>query len=343
MKKDYPKKSSVTIHDIAKVVNISASTVSRALNNHPRISQKTKEKIWAAARNLGYKSGLPVYLEKQKSKTICFMVPDLNAGFYTDAIKSIQDFFRSEGYNLYIAFTNNSLETEKMYAKSLVDLNINGIIVALFDKSSDTSHLDTFIKQKIPTVFINKTEHTPDSFKIIPDIAFGTYKAINHLISMNCKDIAVFTGNLNNPYFADIANGYQNAMNDAGFKNYKDNLLSCDLERTEIYRYMDDFYSGSKFPDAILSPNTKTSNHIISWLKEKNMSMPDDVLFVSFSSDQNDSHLYNTISTIQFSGTEIGELAAKNLFEQIKIKKIIDKTVIVPPKFIIKSSSLKLK
>jgi LacI family transcriptional regulator len=340
LKKNYPKKNSVTIHDIAKLVNISASTVSRALNNHPRISQKTKERIWATARNLGYKSSLPVYMESRKNKIICFMVPDLNTGFYTDAIKSIQNIFEKKGYSLFIASTNNSLETEKMYSKLLIDLNVNGVIVALFDKSSNINHLESLLKQKIPTVFINKTKHTSESCKIIPDISHGSYKAIHHFISMNCKDIAVFTGDLNKPFFADIVDGYSNAMKEAGLTDYGEKVFSGSLERESIYKYLDDFYKNSRIPEAILSPDTKVSNHIITWLKEKNMNIPDDMLLISFSNDQNSFNQYTSLSTIRFSGNEIGKIAAEKLFQQIENEKITNETIIIPPKLIIKNSSL---
>ena len=271
------------------------------------------------------------------------MVPDLSTSFYRDSIKSIQEFYLKKEYNLYIAFTNNSIEIEKMYTSSLVDLNIKGVIVALFDKSSDTSHLNQLINQNIPTVFINKTDHTPASCKIIPDISYGAYKAVKHLISMRAKDIIVFTGNLNNPYHADIAMGFEDAMTEAGYKNSKEYIFSNSISQENIFTKLGLFLKKNKLPDAILTPSTKVANLIINWLTKNNLSAPKDILIVSFSSDKSESITASTLSVIQFSGSEIGEKAAKKLFEQIKKDKIINETVIIPPKFIIKSSSLKLK
>ncbi len=339
--KNYNKKKP-TVQDIANSVSISASTVSRALNNHPKISQKTKELVWEAAKKLGYQPNIPAYMNPDKTKTICFMVPDLNTPFYRDAIKTIQEFYLKKGYNLYIAFTDNSLEIEKMYASSLVDLNIKGVIIALFDKSSDTSHLNQFLNQNIPTVFINKTDHTPDSCKIIPDISYGAYKAVNHLISMKCKDIAVFAGDLNNHYYADIIDGYSDAMLEAKLNN-KVNIFSGTLQQEKLFNRLEKLLKKNKFPDAILTPSTIVANQIIYWLSQNNLFVPKDVLIVSFSSDENNTITSSTLSVIQFSGSEIGKIAAKKLFYQIKKGEIIDETVIVPPKFIIKSSSLKLK
>ncbi|MCD6544656.1 MAG: LacI family DNA-binding transcriptional regulator [Flavobacteriaceae bacterium] len=339
--KNYNKKKP-TVQDIANAIDISASTVSRALNNHPKISQSTKEKVWEAAKKLGYQPNIPPYMDTNKTKTICFMVPDLNTPFYRDVIKSIQQYYLKKGYNLYIAFTNNSLEIEEKYASSLVDLNIKGVIVALFDKSSETSHLNQLLNQNIPTVFINKTDHTPNSCKIIPDISNGAYKAVNHFISMKCKNIAVFTGNTNNSYYADIIDGYTDAMTEAGLNNEK-NIFSNTISEENIYNRLDKLLEQNKLPDAILSPSITVTNQIINWIQKNNLRVPKDVLLVSFSSDTNNNVWDSTLSIIQFSGSEIGKKAAENLFQQIKKGPIIDKTIIIPPKFIIKNSSLRIK
>ena len=340
--KNYNKKRP-SVQEIANEISISASTVSRTLNNHPKISQKTKEIVWEAAKKLGYQPNIPAYMNPDKAKTICFMVPDLNAPFYKDAINSIQKFYLKKEYNLYIAFTNNSIEIEKMYTSSLVDLNVKGVIVALFDKSSDSNHLNQLLNQNIPTVFINKTNHTPDSCKIIPDISYGAYKAINHLISMKCQNIAVFTGDLNNPYYADIIDGYEDALAESDYKINKEYIFSNTISQKKVYKKLEELLKQNKLPDAILTPSTQVANQVINWMTMHNLSAPKDILLVSFSNDKNYTISASTLSTVQFSGSEIGHKAAEKLFQQIKKGKIIDETVIVPPKFIIKSTSLKLK
>jgi len=87
LKKDNKKKANITVKDIADSINISASTVSRALNNHPKISQTTKEKVWAAAKKLGYQPNIPAYMNPENSKTICFLVPEIDNAFYIDTLR----------------------------------------------------------------------------------------------------------------------------------------------------------------------------------------------------------------------------------------------------------------
>ena len=335
-------KKKPTLQDIANAINISASTVSRALNNHPKISQETKERVWEAAKKIGYQPNIPAYMSPVKTKTVCYLVPNLDSQTYRDTIKSIQEYFFKKGYNLYIAFTNNSLEIEKMYTNSFPNLNIEGVIVALFDKNAETNHLNQLLNHNIPTVFINKTNHIPDSCKIIPDYSLGAYNAVNHLISMKCTSIGIFTGDNNDLFYADIIDGYKSAMEVAELYN-SEYIFSNTIELKSIQHQLNMLLKQNKLPDAIIAPSTVVANQINNWLSKHNLSIPEDLLLVSFNSDKNSSITSSTLSVIQFSGSEIGEEAAEKLFQQIKKGINASETVIIPPKLIIKSSSLRLK
>ncbi len=342
MKKDNNKKANITVKDIADSIDISASTVSRALNNHPKISQSTKEKVWAAAKKLGYQPNIPAYMNPENSKTICFLVPEIDNAFYIDTIESVQNFAKRNDYNLYVAYTNNSIELEKSLARSIIKLNIEGVIIGLFDKGAESDHLSALINHNIPTVFINNTDQNLKAVNISPDISHGSYLAVNHLISMGCKNISVLINDRKNPYYADIIDGYSSAISASDLTFNEDMIYEDNLVKEKIYNYLDDLYENSKIPDGIISPNNYTSNHIVSWLKKKNLKIPNDLLFVGFSNDKNIPDVDISLTTVQFSGSEIGENAAKILFEQIKKSEVMEDTIIIPAKFIIKGSSLKI-
>lgn len=335
------KKTTVTVHDIARAIDISASTVSRALNNHPKISQKTKEKVWSAAKKLGYQPNIPAYMNRESSKTICFMVPELNNAFYLDALERIQEYVLKKGYNFYLAYTKNSLEIEKSYCQSIIDLNIEGVIVALFDKTTDITHLTNFVAHKIPTVFINKSDQLINATQIIPDIAHGTYKATKHLLSMGCKNIKLFTGSMRNPLYSDMADGFQSAIADMGYKFLDGQVFSESLEQKFVNNHLSGLLDESKLPDGIITPNTQMGTQIIRWLNSHRLEVPKDVLLVSFESNNNNMCNMAAISAVQFSGSKTGKTAAKRLFEQIENEKIKKETVVIPGKFIIKGSSMR--
>lgn len=342
MSKTIKKKTNITVQDIAKSINISASTVSRALNNHPKISQPTKEKVWKAAKKLGYQPNIPAYMNPDDTKTICFIVPEINNTFYLDVIDSIQEYARHKKYNLYIAYSHNSLETEKSYSHSIINLNVEGVIVALFDKSTDISHLNDFLDQNIPAIIINKTDQTVNATQIIPDISYGTYKAVNHLLSMGCKNIYIYTGELSNPFYADMVDGYQSALAGSEIKFNKNHIVTGSLSKDEITYSLNKLFDQSDIPDAIISPNTTVSTQIISWLKSQAYEIPKDVLLVSFETDKYNSCNIPALSTVQISGSKTGKIAAEKLFKQIEKGNIIKETIIIPAKFIIKGSTMRL-
>jgi len=343
LKKDNKKKANITVKDIADSIDISASTVSRALNNHPKISQSTKEKVWATAKKLGYQPNIPAYMNPENSKTICFLVPEIDNAFYIDTIESVQNFAKRNDYNLYVAYTNNSIELEKSLASSIIKLNIEGVIIGLFDKDAESDHLSALINHNIPTVFINNTNQNLKAVNISPDISHGSYLAVNHLISMGCKSISVLIDDRQNPYYADIIDGYLSAVSASDLTLNEDLIYEDNLVKENVYNYLDDLYENSKIPDGIISPNNHTSKHILSWLNKKNLKIPNDLLFLGFSNDKNIPDVGVSLTTVQFSGSEIGGKAVKILFEQIKKSKVMEDTIIIPAKFIIKGSSLKIK
>ena len=336
------KNKNITIKDIAEAVNISLSTVSRALNNHPKISQATKEKVWNAAKNLGYQPNLPAYMNPEKSKTVFFLLPDLKSRFYIDAFESMQNIAKEKGYSVYIAYTNNDPEMERSYARSLIDMNIEGIIAAIFNKSSDIAHLNQFVKYRIPIVYINKSDQEHAGSTIIPDISYGTYKAVSHLFSMKCKNIILFAGNPENPFYADMIEGYKNAFSDAGTDLKNEQIITQSMNNIELEKFLDDLYSRSELPDGIISPNSNFSSLISDWLKSRGLSAPKDLLLISFSNNKNETPISSGLTSIHFSGSEIGKKAVDELFKMIKNEKIDNNTIIIPSKFIIKSSTLKL-
>ncbi|MEN8120135.1 MAG: substrate-binding domain-containing protein [Bacteroidota bacterium] len=276
------------------------------------------------------------------TKTICFIVPEINNSYYLDAIDSIQKYTTDKNYNLYIAPTNNSQDIEKTYSRSIINLNIEGVIVALSDKNANIAHLQELLDHRTPTIFLNKTDHAINATQIIPDIFHGTYKAVNHLLYMGCKNIHIYTGDLSNPLYSEMVEGYQSAMSDSGIKFKEDQIISGSLSPDSINFNFNKLHDKSKLPDGIISPNSATSMHITSWLRNNAYEIPKDVLLVSFESDKYNLCVTQNLSTVEVSGSKTGKVAAEKLFKQIEDRKLIKETIIIPTKFIIKGSTMRL-
>ncbi len=337
-----PDKKNTTVQDIANVVGISASSVSRALNDHPKISRATKNKVWEVAKELGYKATVPAFMTPKKIKSIYFLLPDLNTGLYRDAISGAQEIAKNKGYNLCIGLTQNDLELEKMHTDSIINQGIGGVIIVNAAADLHQEYFRRFLDNNIPTVFVNKSNMDSKSYEIIPDFSHGAYKAVMHFTSMQCKNIAVVTGDLNDIFYADMLSGYTDALSESGLEVNNKNIFSNCLSPVAIENCLNDLFRKKELPDAILAPNPKVSMVIATWFKSKQIRIPEDVVLVSFSDTYDTSYVGFSLSTVQFSGTEIGIKAAEKLIQQIENNKISTETIIIPAKFIIKASSLKV-
>ncbi len=341
MKKRESSKANVTVQDIAKAINISASTVSRALNNHPKISQKTKKKVWEAAQKLGYQPNIPVYLNQKQTRSICIMIPEINNTYYLDIIESVRKYALKQSYHLYIAPTNNLLSSEEFYVQSIINLKLEGVIVALFKTNNNLEHLESLLNYNIPTIFLNKNENNTEATTIIPDIFHGAYKATKHLISMKCKNIHLFVTDVESPLYADLIEGYSTAI-DEHEHSLLDKQIYTNLNNKEaVERLLNTLNENHALPDGIISGNQEISAFVVSWFENAGLQIPDDLLLVGFDTGLKEDCEKHTISSILISGSKIGELAAESLFKQIRKKTIKKETIIVPAKFIIKGSSIR--
>ncbi len=146
--------SHATIKDIAKVLSISPSTVSRALRDHPDISKETKEKVLKTAKTLDYfPDSLAQGLKSRRTNTIGIIVPEIKHHFFSSAISGIEDVTYNSGFTILVCQSNESIEREKINLKALVSNRIAGLLVSISQTTTDLSHFDVLKKRGIPVVF----------------------------------------------------------------------------------------------------------------------------------------------------------------------------------------------
>ena len=189
------KKTSVTIHDIARELNISASTVSRALNDNPRISQATKDKIKALALSLGYQPNIIASnLRNQRTNTIGIVVPLINRHFFSTFISGVEDVSFEAGFNVIISQSNDLLTKEKKIVQSLFSNRVDGLIASLSMQTNEFDHFELFKNKNIPLVFFDRVVAGLEANKIIVDDFACGFKATKHLIDQGFKRIAHLAG-----------------------------------------------------------------------------------------------------------------------------------------------------
>src|SRR5688572_4816831 len=228
----------ITIYDIARHLNISATTVSRGLKDHPAINKNTRKKIADAAKELGYRSNtFASSLRSKKTHTIGVIVPRLNSSFMSSVLSGMEDVANQRGYNLIITQSLEKAEKERDNAQTMFNKRVDGLLVSLAFDTSDIKHFDPFFKKKIPVVFFDRVYPQSDSTSIIIDNFQAAYTVTKHLIAQGCRRIMHVGGNLLRNVYSERYRGYRQALKDhkLGFEEKLHHISSLNEESgTEV-------------------------------------------------------------------------------------------------------------
>src|SRR5690554_346751 len=200
----------VTIYDIARNLGISPTTVSRALNNHPVVNGQTKQRIFQAAKAMGYRSNIfASNLRSKRTNNIGVIVPRLNSPFQSSAIAGMEKVANDAGFNLVISQSLESREKEIANAKMMFNSRVDGLLVSLVDDSINIDHFQPFLKKGIPLLFYDRVTTNGAFAGVVIDNVQAAYKATAHLISEGCKNIVHVSNNTKINVYADRLKGFR--------------------------------------------------------------------------------------------------------------------------------------
>ena len=187
----------ITIYDLARELNLSAATISRALKDHKAINKNTKKRIVEKAKELGYRSNnFASNLRRQKSHTIGVLVHELNSNFITSVLAGIEKVTTVANYDLIICHSSELFKKEVANAHNLFHKRVDGLIAALAFDTENLDHFEPFFERNIPVVFFDRVEEDSKGTKVTIDNYKAGYKATQHLIEQGCKRIVHTTSNL---------------------------------------------------------------------------------------------------------------------------------------------------
>lgn len=211
-------KNKITIHDLAKQLNSTPATVSRALNNHPRISANTKKAVLELADKLNYRRNLlATSLRSGKSETIGVIIPSAEISFFGSVIHGIESIANTSGYNILLYQSNESPEYEIRAIEAFVGAKVDGILASVAKETVDFSHFIQLKNRGIPLVFFDRTNDSLNIPSVVIDDFKGAYLATEHLIEQGYNRIAHIAGQQHLKIFADRLKGYKRALHDFGF------------------------------------------------------------------------------------------------------------------------------
>lgn len=338
------KVKDITIYDIAKKLNISVATVSRALKDDPVVSKKTRKKIFDMAEEMGYRTNhYAQNLRRQQTNTIGVIVHELKSTFITSVLAGIEKVATEAGYDLIITHSSESYIKEAANAKNLFHKRVDGLIASLSFDTGNLLHFQPFIDKGVPVVFFDRVEQDNDNTVVIIDNNRCGYLATQHLIEQGCKRIAHITSSLKRNVYAQRFKGYRDALYDHGISFDESLLFVKDLSENAGIDSAKHILKLDPLPDGAFITNDFVAAVCMRTLKENGIRIPEDVAVVGFNNDAISQLIEPALTTINYPGMDMGEIAARNLINHLKGVSSIRQTntIIIRSDLIIRKSSLK--
>lgn len=341
------KKKEITIYDVAKELNYSPSTISRALSNHKSIGKKTTKLIQKAAMEMGYRPNvIAASLRSNTSKTIGVLIARINRPFISSLISGIEATARKSGHNVIISQSNDIYEIEVNNAKALYDSRICGLIVSLGMETQNIHHFDQFVENGIPIVFVDRVPEEFNSYRVIIDNFNAGYRATKHLIDQGCKRIAHFAGAQHVNVYRLRQKGYVTALREHGLPVDKKLILDLDTMSFEEGKVATDkLLDMEDPPDGLFSSNDTSAVSAILCAKERGIRIPEDLAIIGFNDDPIASIVEPTLSTVTHPAMKMGEISTQRILEHdVKNQRSgISEITMLDTEIIVRNSSLRKK
>lgn len=334
----------VTIYDIAKRLNYSPATVSRALNDHPAIKLNTKALITSMAQEMGYRSNtFASNLRRQRTNTLGVIVPRLNSNFVSCVLAGMEKVANEAGYNLIISQSLESVAKEIANAQTMFNSRVDGLLVSVAYDTEDIAHFNAFVNKGVPLLFFDRVIATDQSTCIVIDNAKAGYEATAHLLRQGRCRIMHVTGNLKRNVYADRLKGYQQALAEHGIPFDEQLVLITDLSQEVGIDIARQITRMATRPDGLFVANDLCAVSCMTTLKRAGLLIPDDIAIVGFNNDPVSQVIEPALTTVHYPGREMGEIAAKSLINHLNglMDLQATNTIILRSELIIRGSSQK--
>lgn len=308
----------VTIYDLAKELGISASYISRALNDHPSISEKVKKEVKEKAKELNYKyNSQAANLRRGSSRTLGVIVPKINENFFSEAIAGIEEACFEQNYSLIICQSHESYQQECKAINTLIHQNVDCILISISAETTTSSCLEEIQANNIELVQFDRCLGSVNSFKVINDNKDAALHGVRHLIQQGYKRIAFLGGPDDLTIFKDRKEGYLHAIKEAGLNIPYDYVLDNCLSKTDTIKAARELLNSKEPPDAFFTVADLQSVSILQVANELQVTVPDQLGILGFANETFTELIKPTLSSIDQKSKEIGKCAANLYFEHM--------------------------
>ncbi|MEM9075829.1 MAG: LacI family DNA-binding transcriptional regulator [Bacteroidota bacterium] len=337
-------KSKITLKDIARELEVSISTVSKALKNSEEISRDTKEKVQAFARLYNYKpNNIAISLKNKRTKNIGVVIPDIVHHFFTTVIRGIEKYANAKGYNVIVCLSEESFDKEVINMEMLANGSIDGFIMSLSSETQakkDYNHLKEVTEQGIPVVLFDRITNEIDCDKVIIDDKMGGYLATKTLIEQGKRKIALITTDDYLSVSKARGEGYRKALIDSNLEVDESRILKLPTMEMDEERIRS-FFESIDF-DAVLCVNEIFAVYSMRVALEKGLKIPEDVAVIGFTNGLLSKYANPSLTVVAQHGEKMGEISAQMLIDKVESEKEEEtfQTKILEPTLVLRDSTI---
>jgi LacI family transcriptional regulator len=329
----------ITLKDIARMAGVAESTVSRALNNKKGVSEKTKKKILKIAEENDYRPNqLARGLAANKTNMIAVVLSEMDSPGNIEIVKSIEEAAEADDYQIILCNTKNDPEKERSYLSLLESNQVDGAV--FIGGKLVGSHLLRASLGDNAIVLVNRLSEENFFTSVLTDYSIGIYKAVNHLLEQNYKNIALVCGSRNNLIEEEKINGYFNAYQEADLKVDPNLIFETDSSRQSGYNAFLKIIKNDPVPDAFISTKELTTIGLVEAIKTGGFFIPEDFAVVGYGDNILTSIIEPPLTVLSEPSKELGRISFDFLLKLISDKLEGQQIKVLAPNLIIRKSSI---
>ncbi len=326
----------ITLKDIAKQLNVSVSTVSRALSNHPRIGLKTKERVLALAEKLNFRPNpMAVNFKNNKSRNIGIIIPELAKHFYSQLITGAEQLASRHGYNVVICQSNENTHKETILIEALLHSRVEGLLICIANETIDAAPFVKILNSGIPLVFCDREIAGLNISSVISNDYQGAFAATEYLIHKGCKRIAHLAGSENVVNSQYRKQGYVDAISKHGLTYQK--IIYTQYDKSQAQVAMRQLLLATPRPEAVLCYNDYVAFDAVEIIKENELEVGKDILIIGFADEPIAQYMTPKLTTVLQPAFAMGEQAMEILLLKLKegnkareqMSKILDTQLVI--------------
>ncbi|UBM62520.1 LacI family transcriptional regulator [Candidatus Sulfidibacterium hydrothermale] len=336
------KNKKVGVQDIADILHVSVSTVSRALNDHPRISREMKEKVRQTASRIGYYPGIPELMHPEKTEAVAVLVPALKNALYQEIVSGITDYFNRFDYQTFVIDTRGDDERTSSFFKTFRKYGISGIVHFISNRHLQNEFYSVLQRENFPVVSVFEPDVPENISMVLPDMFQGVSKILESLKSFQIKRIALLLENDDKPEDFQLLSAFNLALDLSGLDKRQSHVHYFSHESPDFAKKVIGLMQSKNRPEALLVKGTLSAATVLRILEKEGFSVPKDFLLIAIGVEEFPDLTYN-LSLLKIPGYQMGYQAAEILLEQINNPSFEKKDVVLPVNFLLKGSAMRIK